>query len=77
MRSVLIVALTSCWHSISCKQLTESQIVSFLSRVRAWTDIGMVAVIPSFTDAEEEQRYTETRHTADLAHITMHTALVA
>jgi ADP-heptose:LPS heptosyltransferase/glycosyltransferase involved in cell wall biosynthesis len=55
------------------QQLTESQIVSFLSRVRAWTDIGMVAVIPSFTDAEEEQRYNETRHTSDLAHITMHT----
>ena len=53
------------------QQLTESQIVSFLSRAHSWTRIGLVAVIPSFEDKEEERGHND--RIGDLAHITRHT----
>jgi ADP-heptose:LPS heptosyltransferase/2-polyprenyl-3-methyl-5-hydroxy-6-metoxy-1,4-benzoquinol methylase len=53
--------------------LSETQVLSFLSRARAWTRIGIVATIPSFANEEEEQVYQRSKDDGDLAHITMRT----
>jgi ADP-heptose:LPS heptosyltransferase/glycosyltransferase involved in cell wall biosynthesis len=51
------------------EKLTESQLVSFLSRARAWTRMGLLATIPSFQTEEEERLYKKADK--DLSHITM------
>jgi 2-polyprenyl-3-methyl-5-hydroxy-6-metoxy-1,4-benzoquinol methylase len=51
--------------------LTESQAARFLERARTMAAVGMVAVIRSFEDEEEERRYREAADDADLSHILM------
>jgi ADP-heptose:LPS heptosyltransferase/2-polyprenyl-3-methyl-5-hydroxy-6-metoxy-1,4-benzoquinol methylase/glycosyltransferase involved in cell wall biosynthesis len=51
------------------EELTDAQIVSFLSRARAWTEMAIFATIPSFHTAEEETRYWKDNN--DLSHVTM------
>lgn len=53
--------------------LTESQAVQFLAHARALAGMGIVAVIRSFENDEEERRYREAADDADLSHILMRT----
>ena len=52
--------------------LTEQQAESFLCRARSWTRAAVVAVIASFDDEPEQQRYRTTDN-GDLSHVTMRT----
>jgi 2-polyprenyl-3-methyl-5-hydroxy-6-metoxy-1,4-benzoquinol methylase len=51
--------------------LTEEQASQFLSTAREWTDVALVAVIPSFETEEQERRYPQADDDADLSHILM------
>jgi 2-polyprenyl-3-methyl-5-hydroxy-6-metoxy-1,4-benzoquinol methylase len=51
--------------------LTEEQASQFLSTARDWTDVALVAVIPSFETDEQERRYLQADDDADLSHILM------
>jgi ADP-heptose:LPS heptosyltransferase/glycosyltransferase involved in cell wall biosynthesis len=51
------------------ESLTESQLVSFLTRARAWTRQALFAAIPSFENEEEERLCR--KNDGDLSHITM------
>jgi 2-polyprenyl-3-methyl-5-hydroxy-6-metoxy-1,4-benzoquinol methylase len=51
--------------------LTEEQALRFLNTAREWTDMGLVAVIPSFESDEDERRYLQASDDADLSHILM------
>ena len=49
--------------------LTETQLVAFLARARAWTQTALFATIPSFHSEAEAQHYQQ--EDQDLSHITM------
>jgi 2-polyprenyl-3-methyl-5-hydroxy-6-metoxy-1,4-benzoquinol methylase len=51
--------------------LTEEQASQFLSAAREWTDVALVAVIPSFETDEDERRHLQADDDADLSHILM------
>lgn len=53
--------------------LTEQQARQFLEHARALANIGIVAVISSFENDEDERRYREAAEDADLSHIQMRT----
>ena len=50
------------------ESLTESQVLSFLCRARAWTRQALFATIPSFQQEEEEFSRKDNH---DLSHITI------
>jgi 2-polyprenyl-3-methyl-5-hydroxy-6-metoxy-1,4-benzoquinol methylase len=51
--------------------LTEEQAFRFLTTAREWTDVALVAVIPSFETDDDERRYLQADDDADLSHILM------
>jgi hypothetical protein len=53
--------------------LTESQATRFLECARSMASVGIVAVIRSFENEEDERRYREAGDDGDLSHILMRT----
>jgi len=53
--------------------LTESQATRFLECARSMANVGIVAVIRSFENEEDERRYREAGDDGDLSHILMRT----